>query len=85
MCDFTSVPKKYIDHMITTYISLFGSKPLTEYNFLFEKADHPETDDSEFLDANGTQQYQSLISALQWAVTISHFDIITAMMTFSSF
>ena len=40
-------------------------------------------DDSEFLDGNETQQYQSLIGAMQWAVSIGRFDITTAIMTLS--
>jgi len=31
------------------------------------------------------QQYQSLIGTMQWAVSISQFDIATAVMTMSSF
>jgi hypothetical protein len=30
-------------------------------------------------------QYQSMIGALQWIVTIGHFDINTAVMTMSGF
>ena len=42
-------------------------------------------DDSEFLNGNETQQYQSLIGAMQWAVSIGRFDITTAVMTLSGF
>jgi hypothetical protein len=78
-------PKRYIERMISTYVTLFGTKPPTKYSSPLEKGDHPETDDSEFLDATGTQQYQSLIGALQWSVSIGRFDITTAVMTMSSF
>jgi hypothetical protein len=78
-------PKRYIERMISTYLTLFGTKPSMKYNSPLEKGDHPEIDDSEFLDAKGTQQYQSLIGALQWSVSIGHFDTTTAVMTLSSF
>jgi hypothetical protein len=42
-------------------------------------------DDSEFLNGNETQQYQSLIGAMQCAVSIGCFDITTAVMTLSGF
>jgi hypothetical protein len=71
--------------MISTYVTIFGSKPCMKYNSPLEKGDHPEIDESEFLDATGTQQYQSLVGALQWAVSIGRFDIATGVMTLSSF
>jgi hypothetical protein len=45
----------------------------------------PETDMSDFLHPDGVQQYQSLIGAMQWAVSIGRFDITTAVMTLSGF
>ena len=78
-------PKRYIERMISTYVTLFGTKPSMKYSSPLKKGDHPETDDSEFLDATSTQQYQSLIGALQWSVSIGHFNITTAVMTMSSF
>lgn len=50
-----------------------------------EEGDHPELDDSEFLDATGIQQYQSLIGSLQWANSVGHFDIASAVMSMPSF
>ena len=50
-----------------------------------EKGDHPELDTSELLNANGTQKYQSMIRAMQWAISIGCFDIATAAMSLSSF
>ena len=50
-----------------------------------EPQEDGEGNDSKFLDATGTQQYQSLIGALQWSVSIGRFDITTAVMTMSSF
>eukprot|EP00977_Amphora_coffeiformis_P025386 scaffold19501_cov100-Amphora_coffeaeformis.AAC.1 len=50
-----------------------------------EKGDHPEMDTSAFLDPGKTKLYQSLIGALQWMVTIGRFNIMTVVVTMSSF
>jgi hypothetical protein len=42
-------------------------------------------DDSPFLGQDETQQFQSLIGAMQWAVLIGRLDIATAVMSLSSF
>jgi hypothetical protein len=78
-------PKRYIDRMISSYQNMFGTNPSMKYSSPLESGDHPETDDSEFLDSRQIQQYQSMVGALQWAVTIGRFDIATAVMTLSSF
>ena len=78
-------PKKYIERMISTYERFFGSKPKESYSSPLEKGDHPEFDTSELLDEDGIAKYQSMIGALQWAVSIGRIDITTAVMTLSSF
>ena len=78
-------PKKYVDKMMASYEQMFGTKPNQKFSSPLEKGDHPEMDDSEFLNGNETQQYQSLIGAMQWAVSIGRFDITTAVMTLSGF
>ena len=50
-----------------------------------EKNDHPELDDSEEVDAEMITQYQSMIGALQWVISLGRFDICTAIMTMSRF
>jgi hypothetical protein len=42
-------------------------------------------DDSPFLGQDETQQFQSLIGAIQWAVSIGRLDIMTAVVSLSSF
>jgi hypothetical protein len=42
-------------------------------------------DDSPFLRQDETQQFQSLIGAMQWAVLIGRLDIATAVISLSSF
>ena len=70
--------------MLLSYEKLFNSTP-KEYSTPMEEGDHPELDLSPVLDANGTRLYQSLIGALQWAVTLGRFDIFIGVATMSSF
>jgi hypothetical protein len=49
------------------------------------KGDHPEFYDSEFLEEEGIQQYESLIGQLQWAILLERFVIAVAIMTMSAF
>ena len=78
-------PKRYIEKMIDTYESMFGTKPKMNVSSPLEKGDHPETDTTELLDQEGIQKYQSLIGAMQWAVSIGRIDITTAVMTLSGY
>ena len=71
--------------MVETYVRLFGEKPKELYSSPLEKGDHPELDTSDLLDADGIQKYQSMIGAMQWAISIGRFDIATAVMSLSSF
>ena len=71
--------------MIDGYMTLFKSKPKTNVSSPLEKGDHPELDYSEYLDEEGISIYQSLIGSLQWAVSLGRLDIMTAVMTMSSF
>jgi hypothetical protein len=64
---------------------MFGELRQQSYRSPLEKGDHPEVDTSDYLDANGIQQYQSMIGALQWMVTNGLFDILTSVMTMSGF
>jgi hypothetical protein len=76
--------KCYIEKMMDTYVQLYGEKPRKASSPL-EQNDHPEMDDSPFLGQDETQQLQSLIGAMQWAVSIRRLDIATAVMSLSSF
>ena len=71
--------------MVETYVRLFGEKPKELYSSPLEKGDHPELNTSDLLDADGIQKYQSMIGAMQWAISIGRFDIATAVMSLSSF
>jgi hypothetical protein len=64
---------------------MFGETPRQNVTAPLEKGDHPELDTSELLDDKGVKDYQSLIGALQWVITIGRFDVMTAVMTLSGF
>jgi hypothetical protein len=49
------------------------------------EGDYPELDVTEELQFDGIRLYQSLIGALQWAVTLGRFDILMGVVTMSSF
>jgi hypothetical protein len=50
-------PRKYIDKLIASYECMFGSKPkTTKITSPLVKGDHPEVDDSAFLENKGIQQ-----------------------------
>jgi len=76
-------PRKYIEKLLGTYEHIFGSKPKQNVTSPLEKGDHPELDMSEELD--GIKNYQSLIGALQWSISLGRIDITTAVMTMSGF
>jgi len=78
-------PKKYIEKMVQNYKVLFGKKPRQSYSSPLEKGDHPELDTSEELGTSDIKKYQSLIGAVQWAVSIGRLDVATAVMTLSKF
>jgi hypothetical protein len=70
--------------MLINYKTMFGSKP-KEYSTPMAEKDHPEIDSSDLLENLGIKQYQSLIGALQWLVTLGGFNIHLGIATMSSF
>jgi hypothetical protein len=78
-------PQRYIEKMVDNYKQLFGESPSHHSQSPLESNDHPEIDSSEFLSEDDIQKYQSLIGAMQWAISIGHFDIAVHVMTMSSF
>ena len=70
--------------MKENYTRMFGCSPKPVTSPL-EQNDHPELDDSPELTGDDITKYQSLIGALQWAVTLARIDLTTAVMTMSSF
>ena len=70
--------------MLRNYEVMFGSKPKM-YSAPMENGDHPELDISEFLEVDGIAQYQSLVGALQWAITLGHFELLAGIASMASF
>ena len=64
---------------------MFSTRSKLTYSSPLEKGNHPELDASEYLDADGAQKYQSMIGAIQWAVSLGRLEANTAVMTLSSF
>ena len=77
-------PKRYIEKMLDAYERMFGEKPHT-YSSPLEKNDHPELDDTKELEASEITKYLSMIGALQWAISLGRFDILTPVMSMGSF
>jgi len=71
--------------MLQNYDRLFNGEKPKEYTSPLEKSDHPEIDTSVELTEDGIKKYQSLVGALQWAVTLGRFDIYAAVMTLGRF
>jgi hypothetical protein len=78
-------PKRYIDKIVSNYEMMFGERPKHNVFSPLEKGNHPEVDTTELLHEQGTQQYQSLVGSLQWAVSLGRLDAATAVMALSSF
>jgi hypothetical protein len=72
---------KYSEELVKTYEQMFGEPPKQVVTYPIEKRDNPELDTSEFLDFEQIAMYQSMVGALQWAVTIGSLDSTTAVMT----
>jgi hypothetical protein len=70
--------------VLINYETMFGSKH-KEYYTPMEENDHPEIDNKELLDFTGVEEYQSLIGALQWLVTLGCFDIQLAIAAMSRY
>ena len=76
--------KSYVKKMLAAYEVMFQGKP-KEYSSPMAEGDHPELDNSEEMDIHGIKQYQSLIGALQWAITLGRLDLLAGVATMSSF
>ena len=63
-----------VKRMINNYKFMFGEL-LKEARVPLEKDDEPKLDETPELGPDGIGQFQSLIGAVQWMVTLSHLDI----------
>jgi len=74
----------YDKKILSIYENTFNQKPKPSSSPL-ERNDHPELDALEEVVADVITQYQSMIGALQWTISLSRFDICTAIMTLLCF
>jgi hypothetical protein len=76
--------KTYISRLLKNYELMFGDLP-RPYSCPIEKGDSPELDLTDELGEEGITQYQSVMGALQWCVTLGRFDIAVGVMALSRF
>jgi hypothetical protein len=74
--------KRYGEKMMSTYKQFFKEKP-KEYASPLEKGDHPELDTSEFVDAEGIAQYQTMVGQCQWEIALGRFEMFPSTMSMS--
>jgi hypothetical protein len=82
---FTMGSKTYIKRCISNFERIMGFKPPKKVRIPKDPKDHPELDETDFLDEKGKKVYMSLMGMLQWAVTLGRIDIHEAVMTMSRF
>ena len=70
--------------MIENYKLMFGELP-TKHNVPMEKDDKPELDDSPLEGPEGIQQFQTLLGAVQWMISLCRFDVLQVIMSLSHF
>ena len=74
----------YVKRMVENYKILYGELP-REYHAPMEKGDQPELDETSELGPDGIEQYQSLLGAVQWTVTLSRINVAHAVMSLGRF
>ena len=77
-------PKKFIKKMCSACETHFGVRPQHKVTSPLEPGDHPKTNLSPLLNDDDVHVHQSLIGTLQWAASLTQFDIASAVMTVSS-
>jgi len=70
--------KTYVKKLLSNYERIFQGPPAT-FKSPMDPHDHPELDQSPFLPEDQVRIYQSLVGALQWAITLCRFDIASAV------
>ena len=78
-------PKKYIEKLKETYVSLFNTEPSKGLKTPLEKNDHPELDTSDILEGQQVNHYLTMVGQLQWLITLGRFDIQAQVITMSRF
>jgi hypothetical protein len=72
--------------MVDSYGNLFPNEKLNlKLKTPNPKNDHPELDDSPFLNEADTGKYLSMIGALHWVITLGRFDVMSATVSLAKF
>ena len=77
-------PSDYIEKMKDTFVQKFNCLP-KKYKTPLERGDHPEVDDSVFLEGDQIQLYLTLIGQIQWLITLGRVDVFSAWVTLAQF
>ena len=78
-------PKKYIEKLKETYITLFNTEPGKGLKTPIEKNDHPELDTTDILEGQQVNHYLTMAGQLQWLITLGRFDIQAQVISMSRF
>jgi hypothetical protein len=80
----TVCAKTYISNVCKQIEELFGS-PLKGFETPMASDDHPELDDTGFLNTADHSKYRMLIGSGQWAINLSRLDIMFAIQTLAQY
>src|SRR5210317_370469 len=76
--------RTYIENAITRLEESLNCT-FSLYNTPMSEVEHPELDDSSYLNPVNHSKYRSLIGCANWSVTLGHFDIAYAINTYARF
>ena len=71
--------------MVSTYEKMFPGETLKKQSSPLQSADHPELDETGFLDEEGTAKYMSMVGAAQWLVILGRIDVAITVNTLSAY
>jgi Reverse transcriptase (RNA-dependent DNA polymerase) len=76
--------KTYVAKLLANYERHYKGPP-AKSGCPMDPKDHPELDTTPLMKEDGVTMYQSLVGALQWAITLGRFDICSAIASLSRF
>ena len=74
---------KFINKILEAYKKMFPKENFLNIKAALEKNDHPELDNTELSNKEPITKYICMIGQLQWAVTLSRFDLLAHVMSMS--
>ena len=76
--------EKYVERLKDTYVSMFGER-IDRVREPMQYNTHPELDDSRLCTPDEITQFQCLLGALQWTISLCRFDIAGAILALNTF